>query len=829
MKKSLFLFLLSVVALVIIVSCSDDVNKMLLSDSQTRIEYSNCTGCYECITEFSCPENAIIKDPATNELTVYIDAEKCVNCLKCINVFSCPDNAITSSPDLEGPGEIDNFEAVSDSAGILDITFTAPGDDGESGLVYRYELQLMNAEENPVSFDFQFPLLLKEAGVTENWQIRDLPPDEEIFVQLQAFDEAGLTSAPVSRNVLIAAEYVDVFPPAQITDLAAESQEEHILLTWSATGDDAMEGSSYGYQIRYAESEITDDVWESAVIIEQDIIPAAPGTLENLSVNEVPWQVDYYFAIKAYDSEGNYSTASNNVEARIVGDIIAPTGITDLTISDVTPQSILLGWSAVGDDGLEGSASAYVIKVSEFEITDENWESIPQYEQTLVPLPSGDLESLNVSGLEPLTTYYLAVKAVDDADNLSELSNIVNDTTIDVPDTIPPAAVSDLSAEADYTEITLTWTSTGDDGYEGSAYQYIIKMSEEIITDNNWDESVILENSPNPLPSGTEQHYTVTGLQPDTDYYFALKVMDAEENISDISNVTQSALLNDTTAPSEVVDLSATGNDTSVTLTWTAPGDDGDDGTVAYYEIKIHTEEINDANWNDATALADLPTPQVAGSNETFVIEELAYYTNYYFALKAFDEVDNGSGLSNVAYILLEEDTTAPASISDLEVHTGNAYSPSTIRIEWTASGDDGMNGTASYCEVRISNTHINDSNWDSSELAVIVTDPGSAGSSETLDVTGLEQGEVVYFALKVFDDSGNSSAVSNSVWGKIVYTIYTGPCNGCGHCINACPEDAITDHGSWASIDYDACDGCGTCVNYCPRNAISRYVINSW
>lgn len=829
MKKSLTLFALSLIILFFIVSCSDDVNKMLLSDSQTRIEYSNCTGCYECLEEFDCPENAIFKDPATNELTVYIDTEKCVNCMKCMNIFICPDNAITTSPDRIEPGEITNFNAVSDSAGRLDISFTAPGDDGDCGLVYRYELNLLNDQEEAVAFDFEFPLLLQEAGESEFWQITDLPPNQELTVQLQAFDEAGQASVPAMKNVLIADVYVDIFPPAPITDLVAESQEEMILLSWTASGDDGVQGSSHGYEIRYSENEITDGNWDTAELIEQNIIPAAQGETETFSVSEIPWQIDYYFSLKAYDSEGNYSPVSNNSLANIIGDIIAPAAITDLTVADVAPQSVLLSWTAVGDDELEGIADHYRIKVSETEITNQNWDSLPEFENELIPQPAGLTESINITGLEPLTNYYFAVKSVDEAENMAEISNPVSATTIEIPDTIPPAAVTDLSAEATYTQIILNWTASGDDGNEGTAYQYMLRMSETEITANNFNDAVLLPDPPNPLPAGNQQEYLVNDLEPETDYYFALKVMDAEENISDLSNIAVAALLNDTTAPSVVTDLQAEAIDTSVMLSWTAPGDDNDIGTAAYYDIRMSSEEINESNWQTAIVLANPPQPQTSGLEENYLVEDLSYYQDYYFALKAYDEVENDSGISNLAYALLEEDATAPAAVSDLEVYSGYAANDGVIRIEWTATGDDGTSGTANYCEVRILDCQITDENWDEAELVVVITDPEAAGENEMVYVSGLENGEVIYFAVKVFDDNDNASEVSNSPWGKIVYTIHTGPCNGCGNCIYWCPEDAITDHGSWASIDYTLCSGCGTCDSYCPRNAISRYVINSW
>jgi hypothetical protein len=42
---------------------------------------------------------------------------------------------------------------------------------------------------------------------------------------------------------------------------------------------------------------------------------------------------------------------------------------------------------------------------------------------------------------------------------------------------------------------------------------------------------------PDPAASGTQEELSITGLNPETLYYFALKVADSTGNVSDISNV----------------------------------------------------------------------------------------------------------------------------------------------------------------------------------------------------------------------------------------------------------------------------------------------------
>jgi ferredoxin len=47
------------------------------------------------------------------------------------------------------------------------------------------------------------------------------------------------------------------------------------------------------------------------------------------------------------------------------------------------------------------------------------------------------------------------------------------------------------------------------------------------------------------------------------------------------------------------------------------------------------------------------------------------------------------------------------------------------------------------------------------------------------------------------------------------------GGMGGCGVCIYACPEGAITVDDI-AMIDAQKCTGCGPCIDECPNEAIS-------
>jgi len=133
----------------------------------------------------------------------------------------------------------------------------------------------------------------------------------------------------------------------------------------------------------------------------------------------------------------------------------------------------------------------------------------------------------------------------------------------------------------------------------------------------------------------------------------------------------------DVIPPNTITNL-ATSNptDTTVTLTWTAPGDDGATGTAAEYDIRYSQNAIsNDSLYNSAIQCTNEPNPLPAGTNQSFVVTGLTPGKTYYFAIKARDEVYNWSGLSNNPSATTS-DKTPPSIIS--VTATGD---PTTVKV----------------------------------------------------------------------------------------------------------------------------------------------------
>ena len=86
----------------------------------------------------------------------------------------------------------------------------------------------------------------------------------------------------------------------------------------------------------------------------------------------------------------------------------------------------------------------------------------------------------------------------------------------------------------------------------------------------------------------------------------------------------------------------------SVTLTWSAPGDDSLFGRAARYDLRYSRQTITPANFSQATAAANLPAPGVPGSAQSACIDALLPGQTYYFAIKSADSASNWSVMSNV-------------------------------------------------------------------------------------------------------------------------------------------------------------------------------------
>ena len=231
----------------------------------------------------------------------------------------------------------------------------------------------------------------------------------------------------------------------------------------------------------------------------------------------------------------------------------------------------------------------------------------------------------------------------------------------------PPAAHAQTPADS---TVLLQWTATGDDGTTGRATSYDLRYRTVAITGVDttswWNAATTATGEPVPGLSGATDSLRVRGLNPATTYYFVIRAADEVPNWSGFSNVAVKATGGDVIAPGAVADLSVTGTTaTSISVRWTAPGDDGTTGTATSYDVRYSTTAITTSNWASATPASGEPTPGVAGTVQNFTVTGLTGSRTYYVAVRTTDEVGNVSALSNVVNGATL-DNIPPAPIRDL-------------------------------------------------------------------------------------------------------------------------------------------------------------------
>ncbi|MBX7136171.1 MAG: S8 family serine peptidase [Fimbriimonadaceae bacterium] len=108
------------------------------------------------------------------------------------------------------------------------------------------------------------------------------------------------------------------------------------------------------------------------------------------------------------------------------------------------------------------------------------------------------------------------------------------------------------------------------------------------------------------------------------------------------------------------------------------------------------------------------------------------------------------------AYNSMDNDTVAPGTPSGL---VGIKRSSGTIRLRFTASGDDGAVGTANSYDMRVSSSPINAGNFTAARR-VSTPPPTASGTQQEVAASGLNAGAPYYFALKALDNVGNASGI---------------------------------------------------------------------
>lgn len=106
------------------------------------------------------------------------------------------------------------------------------------------------------------------------------------------------------------------------------------------------------------------------------------------------------------------------------------------------------------------------------------------------------------------------------------------------PDHVAPGSITDLGTEEiTGNTVTLTWTSTGDDGAQGRTSRYDVRWSTAPIDAANFEGATRVAGPGIPGLPGSRERLKIAALSFGTRYWFALRALDEFANAGPISNL----------------------------------------------------------------------------------------------------------------------------------------------------------------------------------------------------------------------------------------------------------------------------------------------------
>jgi chitodextrinase len=314
-------------------------------------------------------------------------------------------------------------------------------------------------------------LLASVAGTS--YQATGLTELTSYTFTVRAKDEAGNISGDSNIESITTTATPDTQAPTAPTLTANNITQTTVDLTWSGATDNV---GITGY-----------DVYRNG-----SLLTSVTGT--SYQATGLNSATTYSFTVRAKDAAGNISADSNTetITTVAIPDTQAPTAPT-LTASNITDNTIDLAWSGATDN----------VGVTGYDVFIDGGL-----------LTSTTNVSIQVTGLNPGTTYSFTVKAKDAAGNSSANSNTETVTTT-APDTQAPTAPTLTSSNITETTVDLAWSGATDN---------VGVTSYDVYSDGSFLTSVSATN------------YQITSLTANTTYSFTVRAKDAAGNVSTDSN-----------------------------------------------------------------------------------------------------------------------------------------------------------------------------------------------------------------------------------------------------------------------------------------------------
>lgn len=209
------------------------------------------------------------------------------------------------------------------------------------------------------------------------------------------------------------------------------------------------------------------------------------------------------------------------------------------------------------------------------------------------------------------------------------------------------SAIVDLSVSGtSQNSVTVAWTAPGGLTYR-TPTQYDLRYADSAMTEGNWGTTTPAQGEPVPGAVGTPQSFTITGLNPGSTYYVALKTSDASGNTSWLSNVVTATTATSGNSAPVLEPIGDRSTYETQSLTFTVSAADADAGDTPTYSA---TSLPLGANFSPATrTFAWTPTNNQSGIyHVVFGVTDSQVVVSQTIAITVLDTVNHAPVLAAV-------------------------------------------------------------------------------------------------------------------------------------------------------------------------------------
>jgi hypothetical protein len=185
----------------------------------------------------------------------------------------------------------------------------------------------------------------------------------------------------------------------------------------------------------------------------------------------------------------------------------------------------------------------------------------------------------------------------------------------------------------------------------------------------------------------------------------------------------------------------------SVTVAWTAPGDDDRFGTATAYDVRVSDAPIDAGSFAAARHIDGAPAPASAGTKQHFVIRGLDRDTVYYIALRTVDDAGNWSNVSN----LVRWDWIVDHAPPSPPQHPGGQKQGESVVVSWPPSSESDLQGYNVYRSSSSNGSYVQ------INTQLVLT-------NQFVDAHPPTNSSAAWYEVTAVDASGNESARSASI-----------------------------------------------------------------